>query len=105
MDLLLVPSLKDSTSYVALEAMACGVPILARAVQGLPDTVGDAGILLDISVDQDYLFFRAVESLMENQKRFAAFKVKARERMVNFYSLDAMLKKYEGLYSARGVKR
>jgi len=105
MDLLLIPSLRDSTSYVALEAMACGVPILARSVQGLPDTVGNAGILLDISVDQDYLFFRAVSSLMENQKRFAAFQVKARERMVNFYSLDAMLKKYEGLYSARGVKR
>ena len=48
-DLLLVTSRSESFCLAALEAMACGVPVLARRVGGLPEVVEDGatGLLFD----------------------------------------------------------
>jgi alpha-1,3-rhamnosyl/mannosyltransferase len=41
------PSLWEGFGLVALEAMACGAPVLAANRGGLPEVVGDAGLLVD----------------------------------------------------------
>lgn len=48
-DLLVVPSHSESFGLVALEAQACGTPVLAARVGGLPITVADgrSGLLVD----------------------------------------------------------
>ncbi|MDQ2796004.1 MAG: glycosyltransferase, partial [Actinomycetota bacterium] len=46
-DLVLVPSHSESFGLVALEAEACGTPVVAAAVGGLPIAVGDSGVLVD----------------------------------------------------------
>ena len=46
---LFMPSLMENAGLVAMEAMANGIPVVASTRGGLPETIGDGGILLGIS--------------------------------------------------------
>jgi len=43
-DLFVLPSLWEGFGFPALEAMACGVPVVVSEVSSLPELVGDAGL-------------------------------------------------------------
>jgi glycosyltransferase involved in cell wall biosynthesis len=42
----ILPALSDATALPALEAIACGTPVVASAVGALPEVVGSVGILV-----------------------------------------------------------
>ena len=44
---LVLPSLLEGFGLTALEAMACGTPVIASKASSLPEVVGQAGVLLD----------------------------------------------------------
>jgi glycosyltransferase involved in cell wall biosynthesis len=50
-DLLVHPSAYEGMPLVVLEAMAKGVPVVATAVSGTPEALGDTGYLLDAPSD------------------------------------------------------
>ena len=71
-DLLLVPSRSESFGLVALEAQACGTPVVAARVGGLSHAVGDGttGLLLSGHDPADWA--AAVADLLGSPRRLAA---------------------------------
>ncbi len=56
------PSIYEGFGLPALEAMACGCPVIAASAGALPEVVGDAGILVDPRSPAE--FAEAMESVM-----------------------------------------
>ena len=63
-DLVIVPSHSESFGLVAIEAQACGTPVVAAHVGGLPTAVGDAGVLVRGRDLRDWT--DAVEQLLDD---------------------------------------
>jgi D-inositol-3-phosphate glycosyltransferase len=83
-DVCLVPSRSESFGLVALEAAACGTPVVAAAVGGLRTLVdhGTTGYLVD---DRDPAVFASyVEQLLDHPDDAAAMGVTAAERALGY---------------------
>ena len=67
-DLVCVPSRYESFGLVAVEAMACGVPVVASRAGGLIYTVEDGGSGLLVPIGDDRAFAEAMQSILANPK-------------------------------------
>jgi N-acetyl-alpha-D-glucosaminyl L-malate synthase BshA len=95
-DLFLLPSAAESFGLAALEAMASGVPVVGTRVGGLPEVVGDSGVLCapgDIAAMSD-----AVNSLLTNDSQRLTLAKAARDRAVKLFAAPKTLDRWESLY-------
>jgi D-inositol-3-phosphate glycosyltransferase len=82
-DLVLVPSRSETFGLIALEAQACGTPVVAARVPGLEVVVGGGGVLVDGHDPADHA--RAVLALLadpERDGRGARGRARRRRRVV-----------------------
>lgn len=97
-DVFLLPSQSESFGLAALEAMACGLPVVATSVGGIPEVVehGETGFVTEIG-DTERMAKYIVE-LFENPKKLEALSVNARNRAVEKFHVDKIIPQYEELY-------
>jgi O-antigen biosynthesis protein len=99
-DLLLLPSRIDGRPLVVMEALACGVPVIASNVGGLPSLISDGvnGYLAPIEVPHS--FFEHIRQLAQDREKLAQLKLGARrmaeetlEATIAYREYDSVLQK------------
>jgi N-acetyl-alpha-D-glucosaminyl L-malate synthase BshA len=98
LDLFLLPSEYESFGLAALEAMACGVPVICTKTGGMPEVVenGVSGLLCDVG-DCVCMAGAAVE-ILRNAEQRSAMSASARKRAVDVFPVDRAIGMYESLY-------
>ena len=96
-DVMLLPSESESFGLAALEAMACGVPVISSNAGGLPELNrhGVSGLMSDVGDVNEMA--KQVLYLIETPERLNKFKRQAKERSESF-NLQAVLPQYEAIY-------
>jgi len=97
--LLLLPSDAESFGLAALEAMACGVPVIGTAAGGLPEVVEDGsnGFLLPVG-DVNGMAARGIE-LLGDEELWGRFSASARRRAERDFPTDTLVERYRALYT------
>jgi N-acetyl-alpha-D-glucosaminyl L-malate synthase BshA len=97
-DLFLLPSKNESFGLAALEALACGTPVVGSSTGGLPEVVrhGETGFLFPLGAVKEMA--EAGVSLLKDQDRWARFSQAARADSVERFSNERILPLYEELY-------
>jgi N-acetyl-alpha-D-glucosaminyl L-malate synthase BshA len=99
-DLFLLPSEQESFGLAALEAHACGVPVVATSTGGLPEVVveGETGYLLPVGEIE--LMSRKALTLLTQSGLLSSFRQKARELAVRKFDSKLLIPRYEAFYEA-----
>jgi glycosyltransferase involved in cell wall biosynthesis len=97
-DIFLLPSASESFGLSALEALACGVPVIGTDVGGLPEVVlqGETGALCAPG-DVDGMAEAAVDILMDRD-RWRSMSERGAADARQRFSLDEIVAAYEAFY-------
>jgi glycosyltransferase involved in cell wall biosynthesis len=96
--LLVIPSLYESLPNVMLEAMNCGLPVLAARVGGIPELIesGETGILVD--KPEETQLAKAIEDVIKGRYDLECIRQKAYEKVREMCSWEHMTAAYRQLY-------
>jgi len=104
-DLAVLPSLLEGLPNNVLEAMAAGKPVVATAVDGVPEAVVDGvtGVLVPPADPQ--ALARAMKMLLTDDALSRRMAEAGRDRARRLFSLDLMLARTEAVFLARRERR
>jgi len=106
-DISVTPTLADNFPYTILEAMACGKPVVASAVGGIPEQVveGQTGFLVPPADAR--AIAQAVTQLLEVAALIKQFGVAGRASVEDHFGMPGFLQKCESLFEklAEGRRR
>jgi glycosyltransferase involved in cell wall biosynthesis len=97
-DIVVHPSLTEGLSNVILEAMAAGLPVVATRVGGNPELVLDGRTGLLVSPENAAETAAAIVRLLDNPGMARAFGETGRQRIIQEFSIERMLRQTQELY-------
>ncbi|MBU1337622.1 MAG: N-acetyl-alpha-D-glucosaminyl L-malate synthase BshA [Acidobacteria bacterium] len=97
-DLFLLPSEQESFGLTALEAMNCGVPVIATQTGGLPEVIthGETGYLFPVGQIKE-MAEQAV-ALLNDPEQHEQFKRQAKRHAAKSFNADQIIPQYEAYY-------
>ncbi|WP_141589917.1 N-acetyl-alpha-D-glucosaminyl L-malate synthase BshA [Myxococcus sp. AB056] len=97
-DVFLLPSEQESFGLAALEALSCGIPVVASDLGGIPELVthGETGFLAPLG--DVPAMARHVLTLVEDAERWQGFSHRARAQVLERFQKEPAIDRYEALY-------
>jgi len=100
LDIFVLPSLQEGLGVAALEAMACGLPVIASAVGGLAQTVADGVTGIHVAAGDARTMANAIARIASEPELGAAMGAAGRLRVTANYGMEAMARGTLELYGA-----
>ncbi|MGW1167133.1 glycogen synthase [Streptomyces sp. NPDC002550] len=94
------PSVYEPLGIVNLEAMACGTPVVASRVGGIPEVVDDGrtGVLVDVDEEFETRLAAALEAVLGDPEAARRMGEAGRERAALEFGWDAVARRTAALY-------
>jgi glycosyltransferase involved in cell wall biosynthesis len=97
-DALAVPSRFEGFGRVAVESMLAGVPVVASRVDGLPEVVGDCGVLIPPDRPEDLA--EALVAIAEDREGYAQLAERGRRRAGERFGVERMVEETRRVYES-----
>lgn len=104
-DVLICPSLEDNLPNVTLEALACGTPIVAFAIGGMPDIVDDRVCGRLVPANDTAAMADAVSWVVREAGTGTALRQAARSKAETQFDLGKCAERYRALFRKLLAKR
>ena len=95
-ELAIIPSLYEGFGFAAIEAMACGVPLISSSGGALPEVIKDTGIIIPPKNAKE--IYNSVDFLLSSPKSAKELAEKGLQRANSKFSWAAIAKKLEKVY-------
>ncbi|MEA5071059.1 MAG: glycosyltransferase [Petrimonas sp.] len=97
-DIFLMPSIQESFGMMAVEAMACGTPVIVCADTALPSVIQAPNGGISVSQKDEIAIANAIKLLMEDDALREKLSKQARQIAVENYSFKQYVRKHIELY-------
>ena len=99
-DVFVLPSLSEGSPNALLEAMACGLPIVATRVGGVPEIAVDGETALLVPPEDPVALARAIDRLLRDRPLAARLGSAARATVLTRYTPELRATTLSGLYAS-----
>lgn len=97
-DIVVLPSLNEGMGRILLKAQACGRPVVATRVGGIPEVVRDHQTGLLVPAGDAVALAEAIISLLKDKEKRRAISVQAKRWVDSKFSVEAMVERTANLY-------
>ncbi len=104
-DVFVVPSLEDNLPNTVMEAMACGVPVVAFNVGGIPDMIQDNENGLLATLEDNKELAQKITYLIENEAERTRISQACFQTIRERYMLAIQAKRYIELYKKQVLRK